>query len=341
MRLWRIGFAGFGNVNHALLRLLEERRGELRARHGLEFRVTLVATRRRGALVKESGLTIEEALDGAWSGNVTALEAIREAPVDLIFEGTTLDPATGEPATSHVRAALERGVSVVSANKGPLAFAARELLLLARRRKVGFRFESSVADCLPVFDLYEAAVPIGDLVAFTGVLNSTSNLVLQAVARGGRLEEAVREAQRQGIAEADPSNDLDGWDQAVKAVIVSNVLFGADLRPLDVERTALAAVDLDWLRGEEKRGSTVRLCATGGRGRPARVAPVSLAPGSFLATLGGGSLGMELDTELAGRIQVASGDPGVPHTAYGMLTDLVAIHQGRLTIPSPLLQGEA
>jgi homoserine dehydrogenase len=341
MRLWRIGFAGFGNVNRALLRLLEERRGELLSRHGLEFRVTLVATRRRGALVKESGLTIEEALDGAWSGSLTALQAIREAPVDLIFEGTTLDPVAGEPATSHVRAALERGVSVVSANKGPLAFAARDLLRLARRQGAGFRFESSVADCLPVFDLFEAAVPVGGLIAFSGVLNSTSNLVLQAVARGERLEDAVREAQRQGIAEADPSNDLDGWDQAVKAVIVSNVLFGADLRPRDVERTPLSAVDLDWLRMEERRGSTVRLCASGGRGLPARVAPRSLVPGSFLATLGGGSLGLELATELAGTIQVASSDPGVPHTAYGMLTDLVAIHQGRLVIPSPLLEGAA
>jgi len=341
MRLWRIGFVGFGNVNRALLRLMEERRGELRARHGLEFRVTLVASRRRGARMEEAGLRADEVLAGEWSGNAGTLQAIREAPVDLIFEGTTLDPATGEPATSHVREALERGMSVVSANKGPLAFAARDLLLLARRTGAGFRFESAVADCLPVFDLFEVAVPVGGMIAFSGVLNSTSNLVLQAVARGGRLEEAVREAQRQGIAEADPSNDLDGWDQAVKAVIVSNVIFGADLRPRDVERTEVSAVDLDWLRAEERRGSTVRLCASGGRGLPARVTPKSFAPGSFLATLGGGSLGIEFDTELAGRIQVASSDPGVAHTAYGMLTDLVAIHQSRLTVSSPLIGGAA
>jgi len=341
VRMWRIGLVGFGNVNRTLLRLIESRRDELRARHGIDVRLTLVASRRRGARVDEAGLRAEEVLDEKWSGGAGTLQAIREAPVDLIFEGTTLDPATGEPATSHVREALARGVAVVSANKGPLAFAARDLLLLARRTGAGFRFESAVADCLPVFDLFEVAVPVGEMVAFEGVLNSTSNLVLQAVARGGGLEAAVREAQRQGIAEADPSNDLDGWDQAVKAVIVSNVIFGADLRPKDVERTPLSAVDLDWLRAEESRGRTVRLCASGGRGLPARVAPRSFAAGSFLATLGGGSLGIEFETELAGSIQVASSDPGVPHTAYGMLTDLVAIHQGRLMVPSPLVGGAA
>lgn len=339
MREWRIGFVGFGSVNRALARRLAERRQELAARVGIEFRVTLIATARRGALVEAKGIDPAAVFESGWSGGPAAVEAIRKAPVDLIFEGTTLDPAAGEPATSHVRAALERGVSVVSANKGPLAFAARELLHLARRTGAGFRFESSVADCLPVFDLCETAVPIGGMSSFEGVLNSTSNLVLQAAARGTPLEEAVREAQRQGIAEADPSNDLDGWDQAVKAVIVSNVLFGEDLRPKDVERTPLSEVDLGWLRSEEKAGRTVRLAASGGRGLKAKVAARAFPAGSFLATLGGGSLGIVFETELAGRIQVASSDPGVDHTAYGMLTDFVAIHQGRRLVPSPLLAG--
>lgn len=334
-KLWRLGFAGFGNVHKALARLLLDRRDELLRRFGLEWRATLVATGRLGATVDDGGLDLEALLASGLPSGPPLLPALREAPIDLLFEGTTLDAQRGEPATSHVRAALERGVAVVSANKGPLAFAARELMTLARDRGCGFRFESAVADCLPVFDLIETALPVGRVLSFEGVLNSTSNRVLAAVLQGGTLEAAVQEAQRLGVAEADPSNDLDGWDQAVKAVIVSNVLCGLDVRPKDVERTPLRAVDLDWARREERAGRAVRLAASGGRGRPARVAAVSAQAGSFLATLGGESLGIAFETEPAGTFRVASLHAGVVQTAYGQLTDFVAIHQGRLMAQRP------
>ena len=338
-RLWRVGFVGLGNVNRALVGMLEERRAELEARCGLRFRVTMAATRRRGAIVDDTGLEADRLLAGEWPEGPPALRAIEGAPIDLLFEGTTLDPVAGEPATTHVRAALRRGVSVVSANKGPVAFAARELMLLARENGAGFRFESAVADCVPIFDLVETAVPVGRVRGFHGVLNATSNIVLQAVARGQAAGDAVREAQRLGIAEADPANDLDGWDQAVKAVILANVLLGRDIRPAEVRRTALNDVDVAWLRQEAAAGRVVRLVASGAVEGVVRVAAEAFAPGAFLATLGEGALGLVLDTEMAGEIRVAATDPGVAHTAYGMLTDFVAIHQGRRLVASPLLVG--
>ena len=336
-RTWRIGFAGFGNVHRALAALLLQRRAELEARHGLVFTTTLVSSRRSGAMVSGSGLDLAAALRDGWPPGPPLDEALDGAPLDLLFEGTPLDPLTGEPATSRVRRALESGVAVVTANKGPLAFAAADLLKAARARRCGFRFESTVADCLPIFDLCESVLPLGRLNRFEGVVNSTSNRVLHAMAHGTTLEDAVREAQRIGVAEADPSNDLDGWDQAVKGVILANVLCGENLRPKDVERTPVSAVDLDWLRREEKAGRTVRLSVSGGRGEPVRVAPKAFEPGSFLSTLGAGALGISLETELAGTLRVASADSSVAQTAYGQLSDFVAIHQGRLFVPSPLL----
>jgi homoserine dehydrogenase len=337
-RVWHLGFVGLGNVNRALVGMLEERRAELERRWGLRFKVTMAATRRRGAVVDDAGLPAERLLAGEWPQGPPALQAIETAPIDLLFEGTTLDPVAGEPATTHVRTALRRGVSVVSANKGPVAFAAGELMRLARATGAGFRFESAVADCVPIFDLVETAVPIGRIRGFHGVLNATSNIVLQAVAHGRATGDAVREAQRLGIAEADPSNDLDGWDQAVKAVILANVLLGRDLRPNDVKRTALGDVDVAWLRREVAAGRVVRLVSSGAVSGEVRVAAEAFAPGAFLATLGDGALGLVLDTEMAGELRVAATDPGVAHTAYGMLTDFVAIHQGRRLLPSPLLQ---
>jgi homoserine dehydrogenase len=332
----RMGLIGFGSVNRALARILIDRRAEIEARHGLTFQVNLIATARRGSWIEPRGIDLERALREGWAGGVPTIQAIRAAPLDLIFEGTPLDPRAGEPAASHLRAALERGVSVVSANKGPIAWAARELAALARASGAGFRFESAVADCMPVFDLIEVALPVGRVSAFRGVLNSTSNHVLQALARGESAETALAEAQRQGIAEADPAHDLDGWDQAVKAVIVANVLLGRDVRPPDVRRVPLSGVDVDWLRSEHRSGRTVRLAAAGGMEGPVRVEPLSLAPGTFLASLTGTSLGMTLETDLAGILNVASVEAGVEQTAYGMLSDLIAIQAGRLIVPSPL-----
>ncbi len=337
-RHFRLGFAGFGNVGRALARLLIARRDELARRYGLSFEVTLLASARRGAWVEPRGVDLEGALRSGWSSASRLAEVLGAAPIDLLFEATPLEPRTGEPALSHVRAALARGVSVVSANKGPIALAARELFGIARKAGAGFRFESAVADCLPVFNLAEAALPVGRLLRFRGVLNSTSNHVLQAIARGRSGEEAIGEMQRLGIAEADPSHDLDGWDQAVKVVILANVLMGRDLTPADVERTPVAAVDPGWLRAEEVAGRAVYLVAEVGPDGPARVHPVALPPGDFLASLRGFSLGLTIETELAATINVSIVEPHVEQTAYGMLADLVAIGQGRMMIPTPLLQ---
>ncbi len=332
-RVWRIGFIGLGNVGRTLARLLLDRGDELRARHGIGFSVTLVAGARRGAWIEPDGLDLERAIAGAWSSRVETLDAIRTAPLDLIFELTPLEPRTGEPAASHLRAALDRGVAAVSANKGPIAWSGAALRGLARRRECGFRFESAVADCLPIFNLVEGAFPVGRVLSFRGILNSTSNFVLQAVARGEPADAAVAEMQRRGFAEADPAHDLDGWDQAVKATIIANVLLGCELKPTGVQRVPLSEVDVDWLRAEHRAGKVVRLAAHGDRGGGVGVEPISLEPGGFLASLQGTALGLTLQIDPAGTVNISNVDPGLMQTAYGCLADFVAIHEGRLTLP--------
>src|SRR5439155_22680457 len=125
LRHFRLGFAGFGNVGRALARLLLARRGELERRHGLTFEVTLLASARRGATVAPGGIDLEAALRDGWSSPGRLPDALDTAPVDLLFEATPLEPRTGEPALSHVRKALGRGIPVVTANQGPVPGAAR------------------------------------------------------------------------------------------------------------------------------------------------------------------------------------------------------------------------
>src|SRR5205807_6263136 len=146
------------------------------------------------------------------------------------------NPRTGEPALTTIREALEAGMDVITANKGPIAYGFKELEAMARAHDRRLRFESSVADNLPLFNLMRYGLPTAKVGLIRGILNSTSNYLLSQSARGVPWKAALEEAQRLGIAERDPSNDLEGWDAALKATIVANVVMGLDLKVSDVVR---------------------------------------------------------------------------------------------------------
>ena len=152
------------------------------------------------------------------------------AKPDVLFEASSLNAETGEPAIAHVRAALHIGAHVVSANKGPIVHAYPELRSLAASRGLRFFFESAVMDGAPVFSLFREALPAIQLLGFRGVINSTTTIILEAMQAGLSLDEAIAEAQRLGVAETDPSADIDGIDAAVKVVAVANVLMGGSLK---------------------------------------------------------------------------------------------------------------
>src|SRR5690242_1961661 len=242
---------GFGNVGRALAVMLAEKADELRDRYDLTLSFAGIVTRSTGPVFFEEGVSAAQLVETAWpDGKVGApvppplsdvLALIRQSPADVVLELTPLNPHSGQPATDHIRASLAAGKHVVTANKGPIAYAYRELRALAREHGVALRFESIVMDGTPLFGMAEACLPATTIHSFRGLLNSTSNYVLGRMAAGETLEQALAGAQRLGIAEADPSNDLEGWDGAVKATVLANVLMGADIRPSDVDRAGLGA----------------------------------------------------------------------------------------------------
>src|SRR5712691_6501301 len=226
----RVALVGFGHVGRALARMI--------LRTGAPFTVTALGTKSHGAVVDAEGIDLAQILAGT-DLPLRALPPMRDLPADILVEITTLDPATGEPAITHIRQALDAGMHVVTANKGPIARAYRELDRLAAARGRLLRFEATLADCLPVFTLRRAALPLAEISAIRGIVSSTNNHILSAAAAGVPFEDALADAQRLGIAEADPRNDLDGHDAAAKATILANVLMDADLVPEDVERLSI------------------------------------------------------------------------------------------------------
>src|SRR3954469_22168379 len=315
----RVALIGFGNVGRALARML--------VRVDAPFTVTAIGTKNHGAVVEPKGIPLGEVL-AATDLPLRMLPTISELPADIVVELTTLDATSGEPALTYIREALRAGMHVVTANKGPIARAYRELDTLARQQGRMLRFEATLADCLPVFTLRRSALPLAEIREIRGIVSSTNNYVLYECARGRSLADALAEAQRLGIAEADPRNDLEGHDAAAKATILANVLMGADIRPEDVRRETVDARTGERAAVAARDGDVMRPVITVRRdeGRiTASFAPMRIEPEDPLYAIDGFSMGLVFDTDLAGRVAVQLHDPHVDQVAYAVLTDLLEI----------------
>jgi homoserine dehydrogenase len=337
----RIAFVGFGNVARAFARMSHAMRPRLARDYAMAWRTTAIATANHGSIISDSDIDLKAAAAYVERGEslrgmpgsaeaADAAEVIARAKADIIFETTPLDPINGEPATTYIRDALSRSMSVVTANKGPVAFAYRELKALAREKRASFRFEGTVMDGAPVFNLIEHCLPGARVTGFSGVLNSTTNVILSGMEDGRSFDECLEEARRLGIAEAKADYDLDGWDASVKAVAIANVLMGADLRPRDVERTGIRGVSMEQARLASESGKAIRLIARGvaaSDGVRLSVRPEVIQAASRLGSLAGTSNALVIETDLMGGITVVESDPGVEQTAYALLSDMIRVNQ--------------
>jgi homoserine dehydrogenase len=331
---------GFGNVGRALAAMLAEKAAELRDRYDLTLSFTGIVTRSTGPVLFDEDVSAAQLVERAWpNGKVGApvppllsdvLALIRQSPADVVLELTPLNPHSGQPAIDHIRAALAAGKHVVTANKGPIAYAYRDLRALAREHGVALRFESTVMDGTPLFGMAEACLPATTIHGFRGLLNSTSNYVLGRMAAGETLEQAVAGAQRLGIAEADPSNDLEGWDGAVKATVLANVLMDADIRPGDVDRSGLGAEAMRAAQAALAPGETLTQLVAAGRSSSSGITQASvrlavLPPSDVFARLSGSETALMLRTDTMQDLTLIEGEGGPGQTAFGLVADLVTI----------------
>jgi homoserine dehydrogenase len=346
LRCWmnvNVALLGFGNVGRALARLLISKAAVLRDEYDLAASVTGIATRSHGSAIDPNALDLAAALKLVEAGDkLDALHTsdpvadmftfIAACPADLVMEATWLNPQTGQPATDYARAALNAGRHVVTANKGPVAFAYRELMALAKAHQVGFFFESTVMDGAPVLGIAREALLATTVNRVRGILNSTTNYILTCLEKGIPFEEAVTRAQRIGIAEADPSTDLEGWDATVKIVVLANVLMGADLRPADVDRTGIAGLTTEDTQIAAAAGKRIKLVCEAYRDGDqvrASVHPVRLPLSDPLSQVQDTSSAVTIETDTLPQLTLVEGNTEPITTAYGMLVDMINILRGR------------
>jgi homoserine dehydrogenase len=339
-----LALVGFGNVGRRFARLLEEQRPQLLAEHDLDPCVIGIVTRSHGAAfhadgidggaaarVVETGGRLEDLHDAtagpvpSTAKDLMALTARSSAAARVVVETTTLDIRNGRPAIDHVVAALATGCHVITANKGPAAFAYEDLRARADDAGLSFLFEGAVMDGIPVFNLVRETLPNVRIVGFRGVVNSTTNHILTALETGEAFGPALARMQAEGIAEADPSLDVDGWDAAAKAAAIANVLMGARITPHDVRRTGIGPSSAPRAIAAKAAGRRLRLVAYGTRAEVPTVEPIELPADDLLGRLCGTANALVLKTDLLDEIAICQLGGGLVHTAYALLSDLVTL----------------
>lgn len=337
MKHFRIALLGFGNVGQAFTRLLQRKSDLLFKEYGLHFTVTGIATTRHGIAIHPHGLNLDSALQiMALGGQLNELSAqphledpsefICASEADVLFENTPVNYIDGQPAVSYLRTALEAGMFAITANKGPVVHAYRELTELANQHGRRFLFESAVMDGAPIFSLFRHSLPAVDLHGFTGILNSTTNLILTRMETGESFEAAVAYAQSIGIAETDPSGDIDGWDAAVKISALVTVLMGIPLKPDQVDRAGIRHLTTQDIHQALEQGQRWKLvCSARRQGLlvAANVAPQLVGSDSPLYGVSGTSSIVSFETDVLPQLSIVEGNPGPETTAYGLLADFI------------------
>ncbi len=342
MRVVRILLVGLGNLGRRFCDLIAHKGPELEARYGLRLLLVGVADSRgcacdpaglnpaRIAATKRLGRSVGDLPDVGHPGRPAA-ELIAQTEADVLCEASPVNLRQGaEPGLTHVRMALEREMHVVTPNKGPLVLAYRELHDLAARRGVQLRFDGTVAGGLPALYIGQRDLRGATVHRIEAVPNLCTGYVLELLADGLSWEEAQARAQEEGVLEADPSFDLEGWDAAAKLVILVNGVMNFPARLEDVERTGITGLSGADVVAARRQGRVYKLLATADR-RPdgsvhMRVAPTPLPGDHFLAHLGRKQMGVIYHTDIYGTIMAAIDEPTPLPSAATMLRDILDIY---------------
>ena len=312
--------------------MLQKKEGDLRERE-IAWRITGVATRRIGWVADSEGLDVEALKDGlsAQSWAMASMphnvrEWLHLAQADVLFEATSLSPSDGQPAIDHIRAALAMGAHAITANKGPIVHAFEELTSLAVAKGRRFLFESTVMDGVPIFALFRDSLPTIHLYGFRGILNSTTNVILSGMEEGLSFDQSLAKAQQIGIAETDPSNDIEGWDAAVKVAALIRVLMGIPIRLEEIQREGIGKLSAEAVRAARADGRPYKLVCRAQRTHQsvaASVRPEQVPLSDPLAWVAGTSSIVYFETDIFPGLAISENNPGLEATAYGMLADFV------------------
>jgi homoserine dehydrogenase len=363
VKTYRLILAGLGNVNRSFLGILQSQEALLRERYGLAFSV-IGAADSSGAASHPAGLDLAALLAAKQAGasaaslphvgrpGVSALDLARSLDADALLEATPVNLRDGQPGLDVVRAALGRGIACVLANKGPLALAYAELAGMSdlaldkETRRQGdketdgsspdlpisqspcLRFSACVGGAMPSVNVGWRDLAGCRVERVEAVLNGTTQGILRAMEQGTSYADALAEMQRRGLAETDPTLDVEGWDAANKIVILANAVLGRPTTLADVAVEGITRLTADELRAATARGERiVLLCLAEPSGGTYQlsVRPAALPADHPLARMSADEMGIVYYTDIAGRLSMTTRETDPVPTAAAMLRDTIEI----------------
>ena len=345
MKHLRLSLIGFGVVGQGFAELLANKQVALEQQFGVDVKLVGVGNARHGFIYREEGLDIPTVLALAagqrpltehpgiahWH---SALEGLRASSADVLVEATPTNLRDAEPGMSHVRIALAKGMHVVTANKGPAALAAKDLLALAREHGVQLRVESTVMAGTPVISTICEGMAGARVYGMRGILNGTTNYILSVMASGRNYAEALADAQARGYAETDPTADVEGYDAVAKTLILAALVFGRTLKPEQVIRQGITTISREQVQTAFAEGKRIKLIASlhligGVNGREAtleaRVEPGALPLNDPLARVDGVLNALTIQTDALSQVTVIGPGAGRKETGQGLLADVIAL----------------
>jgi homoserine dehydrogenase len=337
----RLILIGFGTVGQGLAELLISKKKELQDQYGLKVQVVGIGDMLKGSVYNSGGIDLRRCLELVKSGEKIsalpdaydgdALSLIQKADADMMVEATYTDIKTAEPATSHIRAAFEKGMHVTTTNKGPLALYFHELSQLAKNKNLKFLYEGTVMSGTPLLNLIRETLAVSSISEIKGILNGTTNYILTRMEEGLSYDDALKKAQELGYAEAVPDADVLGWDALAKVTILANTVLGSRSKPNDFPCQGITDITADAISNAKSRGKRFKLIGKvwrDGGDVKASVAPEEIDLGHPLAGVMGATNAVTITTGTLGDVTIVGPGAGRTETGYSALIDI--IHAGGL-----------
>jgi len=339
MKNINIVLAGFGRVGRAFCKIVEDKREVCRERYGLNL-VFRAVFKSDGGIFSETALSMESFLTGAqlraqespgWKPGLRVQDIIGDLEPGVLVECTPSNLRTGEPGLSHLRAALDQGWHAAAASKGALVLRFKELTGLARQNGVQLKFSGAAAAALPTLDVGIQSLAGADVLGIEGILNGTTNFILTRIGEGMDYEQALREAQDKGIAEPDPTLDIDGWDTACKLLLISNAVMKTDFGLGEVQMEGIRGISHELVIKASQLGKAIKLmgkCSKDERDHPWKleVGLALLDPSHPLYGVNGTTKGITFYTDTMGSVTVTGGKSDPVGTGASLLKDIIGIY---------------
>lgn len=332
MKTIRASIIGFGSVGRGVARTMILKEDEIR-KAGFEIKIVGIADSSSG-IVDPEGLDLEEILKHkADTGRVSeeslsGIEIIENIEHELVIETTPSDIDTGGVGLENMRMAFSKGRDVVTSNKGPLALKFCELVDYAKENCSKFRYEATVGGAMPMLNMVRETLAGNEIKSIQGILNGTCNYILsRMMEEKAPYEQMLAEAQELGIAETDPTYDVEGIDAASKLVIIANSVFGMDVNYHDVDVTGITKITPEALMLAQDEGYAVRLIGEVKEGT-LKTSP-RLVPLDHPLAVGGTLNVAYIQTDLAGDVTVSGRGAGSIETASAILSDIMSLYRER------------